>query len=263
MTRVLIADDDRISCKLLGNLLTKWGYHADIVYNGEDALRELLKPDAPPLAIVDWMMPGLDGVQVIRKLRATNRESYTYVLLLTSKGHKEDLLQGLEAGADDYLKKPFDAQELRARLRVGADHKNIEGALREAERKYRGIFDDAIFGIFQSMPNGRYLSVNSAMARIFGYDSAKEMIATVAGIFEQFYVDPKHREEFVLELENSGVVQNVECEILRKDGSKIWVVFSARAIRENGVVVRYEGLTEDITERKLLHSFFSRRSWNQ
>jgi PAS domain S-box-containing protein len=254
MTRVLIADDDRISCKLLGNLLTKWGYHPDIVYNGEDALRELVKPDAPPLAILDWMMPGLDGVQVIRKLRATHRESYTYILLLTAKGHKEDLLEGLDAGADDYLKKPFDAQELRARLRVGAGHKNIEGALREAERKYRGIFDDAIFGIFQSMPNGRYLSVNPAMARIFGYDSAEEMIATVAGIFEQFYVDPKYRDEFVLELESVGVVQNVECEVIRKDGSKIWVASSARAIRENGVVVRFEGMTEDITERKLLQS---------
>ncbi len=252
MTRVLIADDDRISCKLLGSLLTKWGYHADVVYNGEDALCELLKPDAPPLAILDWMMPGLDGVQVIRKLRATDRESYTYVLLLTAKGQKEDLLQGLDAGADDYLKKPFDAQELRARLRVGANHKNIEGALREAERKYRGIFDDAIFGIFQSMPDGRYLSVNPAMARILGYDSAQEMIVTVASIFEQFYLDPKHREEFVRELENFGVVQNVECEVHRKDGSKIWVVFSARAIRENGIVVRYEGMTEDITERKVL-----------
>ncbi len=252
MSGVLIADDDRISCKLLGTLLTKWGYQARMVYNGDDALRELLKPDALPLAILDWMMPGLDGVQVIKRLRATHRDSYTYVLLLTAKGQKTDILEALDAGADDYLRKPFDAQELRARLRVGADRMKVEGALREAERKYRGIFDDAVFGIFQSNPNGRYLSVNSAMARIFGYGSPQEMIATVAGISQMLYVDPKHRDEFVLALDRFGVVQNFECEVFRKDGSKIWIVSSARAIREHGIVVRYEGMTEDITERKRL-----------
>ena len=251
MSKVLIADDDRISCKLLGSLLTKWGYQADIVYSGDDALHELLKPDAPPLAILDWMMPGLDGVQVIKRLRETHRESSTYILLLTAKEQKEDLLEAMDAGADDYLKKPFDAQELRARLRVGADRKNIEGALREAERKYRGIFDDAIFGVFQSTPDGRYLSVNPAMARIFGYDSAEAMISTVASI-TQLYVDPKRRDEFVVALDRFGSVQNFECEVFRKDGSKIWIASSARAIREDGVVVRYEGMTEDITERKLL-----------
>jgi len=253
MSRVLIADDDRMSCKVLGSLLTKWGYQADIVYNGDDALRELLKPDASPLAILDWMMPGLDGIQVIKKLRESHRESSTYVLLLTAKEQKEDLLEGLDAGADDYLKKPFDAQELRARLRVGADRKNIEGALREAERKYRGIFDNAIFGIFQSTPSGRYLSVNPAMVRIFGYDSAEEMTNTVASI-SQLYVDAKRRDEFVLVMDRFGAVQNFECEAFRKNGSKICVATSARAIRENGVVVRYEGMTEDITERKLLQS---------
>ncbi len=253
MSRVLIADDDRMSCKVLGSLLTKWGYQADIVYNGDDALRELLQPDAPPLAILDWIMPGLDGIQVIRKLRETHRDSYTYLLLLTAKEQKEDLLEGLDAGADDYLKKPFDAQELRARLRVGADRTNIEGALREAERKYRGIFDNAMFGIFQSAPTGRFLSVNPAMARIFGYDSAAEMINTVACI-SQLYVDPKRRDDFVVAMDRFGAVQNFECEVFRKDGSKIYVASSASAIREHGVVVRYEGMTEDITERNLLQS---------
>jgi two-component system, cell cycle response regulator len=143
MSRVLIADDDRISCTLLGSLLTKWGYQTEIVYNGVDAQRELLKPDAPRLAILDWMMPGLDGTQVIQALRAIHRESYTYVLLLTSKGQKEDILEGLDAGADDYLKKPFDAQELRARLRVGGRILDLERrlmcALETAE--YRATHD--------------------------------------------------------------------------------------------------------------------------
>jgi len=132
------------------------------------------------------------------------------------------------------------------------DRKRAENALREAERKYRGIFDDAIVGIFQSTPSGRFLSVNPAMARTFGYDSPEAMIAGITDIGRQIYVDPKRREEFVLEMDKLGSVQNFECEVFRKDGSKIWLVSSVRAIRENGEVVRYEGMNEEITEHKSL-----------
>ena len=121
VSKILVADDDAVSRRVLGTLLTMWGYEPEIVDNGLDAQRILLKEGAPKLAILDWMMPGMDGLQVVKELRADpNRPSYTYVLLLTSKGQKEDILAGLDAGADDYLKKPFDAQQLRARLRVGS-----------------------------------------------------------------------------------------------------------------------------------------------
>lgn len=143
MSRILIADDDRVSCKLLGGLLTKWGYEVDVVYNGVDAQFALLKPDAPQLAILDWVMPGLNGVEVIKELRAVHRESYTYILLLTSKGQKEDILEGLDAGADDYLKKPFDAQELRARLHAGSRVLDLERRLKCAleTAEYRATHD--------------------------------------------------------------------------------------------------------------------------
>ena len=149
MSKVLIADDDRLSCKLLGSLLAKWGYEPEIVYNGVDAQRELLKPEAPQLAILDWVMPGLDGIQVIKSLRATRRPSYTYVLLLTSKAQKEDLLLGLDTGADDYLKKPFDAPELRARLGVGARILGLETRLATAleTTEYRTTHD-ALTGLY-------------------------------------------------------------------------------------------------------------------
>jgi two-component system, cell cycle response regulator len=143
MPRVLIADDDALFSKMLAGLLSKWGYQAEAVYNGIDARRELLKLDSPQLAILDWMMPGLDGIQIIKELRATQRPSYTYILLLTSKGHREDVFEGLFAGADDYLKKPFDTLELRARLQVGGRILDLErrllGALESAE--YRGSHD--------------------------------------------------------------------------------------------------------------------------
>lgn len=135
-----------------------------------------------------------------------------------------------------------------------SDRKKMENALREAERKYRGIFDEAIVGIFQSTPAGRFLSVNPAMARIYGYGSPEEMIASVTNISRQFYVDPKRREEFMLLMDKLGGVKDFEYEALRKDGSKIWVVMSVRAVQQGGALVRYEGMAEDITERKLLQN---------
>ena len=132
------------------------------------------------------------------------------------------------------------------------ERKKMEGALREAELKYRGIFDTAVVGILQSTPEGRFLSVNPSMAFTFGYDSPEEMIASISDITHQFYADPKRSEEFKLSMEKLGAVQNFECEGLRKDGSKIWLTMSVRAIHENGVIIRYEGMCEDITERKHL-----------
>jgi diguanylate cyclase (GGDEF)-like protein len=149
MSRILIADDDRISCRLLSGLLAKWGYTTQIVFNGSDALSELQKPDAPQLAILDWMMPGLDGIEVIKKIRASHGNAYVYALLLTSKEEKENKVEGLEAGADDFLKKPFDAAELRARLRIGDRILDLErrlmSALESAEYKATHDFLSGIY----------------------------------------------------------------------------------------------------------------------
>jgi len=130
--------------------------------------------------------------------------------------------------------------------------KKMEIALREAERNYRGIFDHAIFGIFQTTPEGRLLSLNSSMAAAYGFDSPEEAMAVVSDIKQQVYVDPNRRDEFKRLMEKDGAVQNFEYEAYRKNGSKIWLSMSARAVRENGAVVRYEGMSEDITERKAL-----------
>jgi PAS domain S-box-containing protein len=138
---------------------------------------------------------------------------------------------------------------------VGRDisaRKKAEDALREAELKYRGIFDSAIIGIFQSSPEGRFLSVNNSMATTYGYDSPEDMIASITDISKQFYVDPKRRQEFQASMTTIGSVQNFECEGFRKDGRKVWSAMSVRAIHHNGILVRYEGMSEDVTERILL-----------
>jgi diguanylate cyclase (GGDEF)-like protein len=117
--RILVAEDDPVSRRLLEVFLVKWGFEVVLATTGVEALQLLERMDAPRLALLDWMMPGMEGVQVCQKLREFKDRPYVYVMLLTARSQKEDLLQGLESGADDYVTKPFDSQELRARLRVG------------------------------------------------------------------------------------------------------------------------------------------------
>ncbi|MGH9434283.1 MAG: response regulator transcription factor, partial [Terriglobia bacterium] len=117
--KALIAEDDPISARLLQASLVKWGYEVVVTRNGGDALQTLRQPDSPRLAILDWMMPGMDGPNVIRELRKDQKGAYIYAILLTARDRKEDLVRGLEMGADDYLVKPFDLHELKARVRAG------------------------------------------------------------------------------------------------------------------------------------------------
>jgi diguanylate cyclase (GGDEF)-like protein/PAS domain S-box-containing protein len=131
------------------------------------------------------------------------------------------------------------------------ERKQIEKALRQAEEKYRAIFEDAVVGMFQSTPEGRYSNVNPAMAHMLGYDSPQELIASITDIAHQVYVDSKSREELARLLSEQGMVKNFECAVYRKDGSKMWFSANVRAVSENGVLVGYEGTNEDITARRV------------
>ncbi|HEY1337611.1 MAG TPA: diguanylate cyclase [Bryobacteraceae bacterium] len=117
--KVLAAEDNPVFRSLLSGMLSRWGYDTVVAGDGEEAWRILDSPNGPRLAILDWMMPGVDGVDLCRRLRAVGREPYVYVLLLTARTESEDLIEAMEAGADDYLTKPLKAHELRARLRAG------------------------------------------------------------------------------------------------------------------------------------------------
>jgi PAS domain S-box-containing protein len=131
------------------------------------------------------------------------------------------------------------------------ERKVMEEALRQAEEKYRSIFDNAVEGIFQSTPSGRYLSVNPALARMYGYESPEELMGSVTDIAHEVYVDPDCREALTCLLERQGVVRGFEYEVYRKDGSTIWISESVRAVRnEQGEILYYEGTIEDITERR-------------
>lgn len=129
--QILIADDDVTSRLVLTGVLQKWGHDVVVAADGAEAWEAMRRPDAPTLAILDWMMPGLTGVDVCRRVRALQSAQPPYLIILTSKGEKADIVAGLEAGADDYLAKPFDPGELRARVDVGRRMVELQARLLE------------------------------------------------------------------------------------------------------------------------------------
>ena len=135
--KILVADDDVLSRRLLEKTLERVGYEVTRVGNGREAVESLSKPDAPRLALLDWMMPELDGPGVCREIRKRRDQSYVYMILLTSRESKEDIVAGLESGADDYLVKPFNTEELKARLRTGERILHLEDRLVEAREEMR------------------------------------------------------------------------------------------------------------------------------
>lgn len=127
----------------------KWGYDVILAEDGNTAWIQLTSPDAPRMALLDWMMPGQNGVDVCRELRKMRPEPYTYILLLTAKDAKESIVEGLESGADDYLTKPFHPQELRARIQVGSRLLDLEDSLVQAREAMRyKATHDALTGVW-------------------------------------------------------------------------------------------------------------------
>ena len=135
--KILIADDSIVSRHLLEATLRKWGYEVLVACDGAEALQVLERPDAPALIILDWMMPGMTGLEVCQRIRQRGSEPYTYILLLTSKSQKEDLIEGMDAGADDYITKPFDQSELQVRLRAGTRLVDLQAQLLSAREALR------------------------------------------------------------------------------------------------------------------------------
>ena len=134
---VLIAEDDPVFRRILQSCLQSWNYKVRAFANGLDAWNVLQQEHAPRMAILDWMMPGMDGIEMCRRIRGLQQDPYRYVLLLTAKDDKHDVVQGLEAGADDYLTKPFDVDELHARVRAGKRILELQKELIQARESLR------------------------------------------------------------------------------------------------------------------------------
>jgi len=133
--RILVAEDEPVSQFALVKTLEQWGHTVESAADGLEACLRLTAPDPPTLAILDWMMPGLDGVEVCQRVRAARLRVDPYLIMLTTRSSREDLVEGLKAGADDYMTKPFDRVELQARLQVGIRVVNLHLALADRIRE--------------------------------------------------------------------------------------------------------------------------------
>ena len=134
--KILIPEDDSTSRKILEGILGKWGFGVVATMDGQEAWEALQGEDPPSIAIIDWLMPRMDGLELCRKMRQTPSLQGTYIMLLTGKRLKEDVVSGLDAGANDYVRKPFDREELRARIQVGARVVELQAALARTVKEH-------------------------------------------------------------------------------------------------------------------------------
>lgn len=139
--RILVADDDQSIRRMLTTMLSEWGYDVTAAADGQEASRIMMQRDPPPVGIFDWNMPGFSGPEVIRQVRAIARRYTPYLLLLTAKDKQADILEGLRAGASDYIIKPFDYDELQARLQVGVAMVSLQLELGQKVRELQEALD--------------------------------------------------------------------------------------------------------------------------
>ncbi|HYK19405.1 MAG TPA: PAS domain S-box protein, partial [Pyrinomonadaceae bacterium] len=275
---------------VFSTLLKRAGYETLNARSGAECLR-IVAENPPDLVLLDVILPDMTGVDVCKAIKGSERSAGVLVLNISGvRTSAINEIEGLEGGADGYITKPIDGRTLiahvNALLRMKraeqeieaareelenkvlqrtaelvaantflqqeiADRKRVEDALKEAEEKYRGIFENAIEGIFQSTPDGRFISANPALARMFGYDSADQLISDRKNIEREHYVDPQRRKVFKKLIEQIGFVRDFELQAYRKDGSIIWTSENVRAVRdESGTLLYYEGIVEDVTRRK-------------
>jgi sigma-B regulation protein RsbU (phosphoserine phosphatase) len=203
------------------------------------------------LMLVDLSLPDGAGIANIDGAHAVDQR--VPVIVLGSADDEAVALEAMHQGAQDYLVKgQLNPQLLSRTIRYAIERQHAEAALHEAERKYRGIFEHIVEGIFQTTADGHYLSANSALARIYGYAAPEDLIKDIQDIGRKLYVEPGRRTEFVQIMKEHDTVTDFESRIYRKDGSIIWIAENVRAIRDSrGELLYYEGTVEDITQRRI------------
>ena len=180
--RILIAEDEPVSRRRLEAFLQKWGYTVLVTVDGADALRVLAQPDSPTLVVLDRMMPHIDGLEVCRRIRTISAERYVYVILLTANGHQNEIIEGFEAGADDYITKPFELSELKARVRTGARIVQLHEELIAAREQLRiEATHDSLTGLLNR--TAFFDSLSKAVARARRH---KTPLAIIMADLDQF-----------------------------------------------------------------------------
>lgn len=254
--RVLIIEDSEDDTLLLMHQLERAGYKPDFKrVETKTAMLDAIENQSWDIIISDYKLPGFSGLAAL-KLYKEKGLDIPFIIVSGTIGD-EIAAEAMISGANDYVMKsnlsrlvPAIQRELKeAESRI--KRKKAEDALVESEAKYRDIFENATEGIFQTTPQGRYISVNPSFAKMFGFDSPQDMIENVTDIGRQLYVDPEDRERLKRMLLEKGSVEGFEVELLRKDKSRFWVSINVHAVfGPEGNMLYLEGTNEDITKRK-------------
>lgn len=219
--RVLIAEDNLALRHMLRGTLSKWGYDVVCAADGDEAWEVLSGADAPRLAILDWLMPGRSGVEVCRELRKLNKRQYTYVILLTSRHRTEDLVEGLDAGADDYVAKPFESRELQARLRAAKRIGDLHAGLLSA-RDDLAALNITLENRVQKRTEDvhRLLAQKDLFVRQLGHDLRTPLTPLVAllPLIDKRTDDPRSSEMLKLVLDNVEYMRNLVDKMLELAG---------------------------------------------
>lgn len=260
--RALIAEDDATSRLMLKRVLSKWGYTVEEAEDGGAAWDILQREDSPPLAVLDWMMPGMDGLEVCRRVRrAEGGDQRRYVVMLTARSSREDLVHALDTGADDYVVKPFDPQELKVRLRAGERLLLTQQHLRQSQENQESLLDALAEGVMGLDKEGVTTFVNPAACRLLGYESSELVGRNNHHLLHHSHKDgrPYPQTECPISLVlTDGQPRQVESDIFwRKDGSAFDVSYRTQPCQDRqgrlqGAVVTFSDVTERLWAQQRL-----------
>src|ERR671913_2076799 len=248
--RVLLVEDSEDDALLLVRMLRRGGY--DLTWERVEtaaAMEAALAGRSWDLVISDHSMPAFSSLAALELLRSKGFVDLPFIIVSGQIG-EDAAVSAMKAGAHDYLMKDNLAR-LNSAIERELREAEVRRERRQAEAKYRSIFENAVEGIFQTSVDGRFLTANPAMARMLGYESPEELLGSISNIRDQLYAEPQRRDELYQLALRDGFVSGFELQMHRKDGDFVWVSVNARVIYDDrGDISYYEGTVENITERK-------------
>lgn len=261
---ILVVDDTPANVRILTDTLMHHGYEICSAMSGERAL-EIVKNFVPDLILLDVMMPEMDGYTLCQQLKERAETHDIPVMFLSAIDTQNDKIKAFQVGGVDYITKPFHLEEVIARVGQQIDRRNLQKRLeqqnfrlhaeiqnyKQLEERYRSIFDNAIDGMFQSTPEGQFITANASLAKMYGYVSVEELCTSISDISQQLYVRPDRRSDFMRTVLRNGEVSDFEAQIYCKNGTILWISETVRSVKDaQNNLMFYEGTVKDITDRK-------------
>lgn len=226
--KLLFADDAPVSRQLVTNILARPEIELITVADGEEAWQALAQPDRPRLLLLDWMMPKLDGIELCQKIRASNWPKYTYIILLTARTQPDDVVAAVDSGVDDYMGKPFAANDLLARIRIGERALQKEDRLGQITEAWRAMLDKIPLGVIGLRSNGAIQRTNKAIMKLLGFSDIKELLNRK---IEEFISPGQiNLKGFIQTILSSGSTDPLEITMLTRNGAPVEVLLWGRLV---------------------------------